>query len=66
MAELHRPHTGPPAPPAGFVAALRAAVRGGTDFGPAARALTTMDASNYRRVPLGVLARATPTTSRRR
>ncbi|MFE3473655.1 FAD-binding and (Fe-S)-binding domain-containing protein [Streptomyces bacillaris] len=56
MAELHRPHTGPPAPPAGFVAALRAAVRGGTDFGPAARALTTMDASNYRRVPLGVLA----------
>ncbi len=56
MAELHRPHTGPPAPPAGFVAALRAAVRGGTGFGPAARALTTMDASNYRRVPLGVLA----------
>lgn len=42
-------------PPA-FVAALRSAVRGTSDFGAAARALTTMDASNYRRVPLGVLA----------
>ncbi|MFH9294058.1 FAD-binding and (Fe-S)-binding domain-containing protein [Streptomyces sp. NPDC017520] len=39
-----------------FVAALRSAVRGTSDFGAAARALTTMDASNYRRVPLGVLA----------
>ncbi|CAM5668749.1 oxidoreductase [Streptomyces badius] len=69
MAEQHRPHTGPSAgrpagPPAGplapdfpaFAAALRSAVRGASDFGPAARALTTMDASNYRRVPLGVLA----------
>ncbi|WP_219668449.1 FAD-binding and (Fe-S)-binding domain-containing protein, partial [Streptomyces bambusae] len=36
--------------------ALRAAVRGDVDFGAAARALTTMDASNYRRVPLGVVA----------
>ncbi|WP_443056227.1 FAD-binding and (Fe-S)-binding domain-containing protein [Streptomyces sp. NBC_00239] len=36
--------------------ALRGAVRGDVDFGPAARALTTMDASNYRRVPLGVVA----------
>ncbi|MFJ6804501.1 FAD-binding and (Fe-S)-binding domain-containing protein [Streptomyces anulatus] len=45
----------PVAAPA-FVAALRSAVRGASDFGPAARALTTMDASNYRRVPLGVLA----------
>ncbi|MFJ5548401.1 FAD-binding and (Fe-S)-binding domain-containing protein [Streptomyces sp. NPDC093225] len=36
--------------------ALRRAVRGEVDFGPAARALTTMDASNYRRVPLGVVA----------
>ncbi|MEU9618429.1 FAD-binding and (Fe-S)-binding domain-containing protein [Streptomyces sp. NPDC048155] len=35
--------------------ALRAAVRGEVDFGPTARALTTMDASNYRRVPLGVV-----------
>ncbi|MFI1223085.1 MULTISPECIES: FAD-binding and (Fe-S)-binding domain-containing protein [unclassified Streptomyces] len=53
MAEQHRPHSGPP--PA-FVAALRSAVRGESDFGATARALTTMDASNYRRVPLGVLA----------
>ncbi|WP_031062491.1 FAD-binding and (Fe-S)-binding domain-containing protein [Streptomyces sp. NRRL F-5527] len=39
-----------------LVAALRAAVRGEVDFGVTARALTTMDASNYRRVPLGVCA----------
>ncbi|WP_217130492.1 FAD-binding and (Fe-S)-binding domain-containing protein [Streptomyces sp. AC558_RSS880] len=37
-------------------AGLRAAVRGEVDFGTTARALTTMDASNYRRVPLGVVA----------
>ncbi|WP_215456284.1 FAD-binding and (Fe-S)-binding domain-containing protein [Streptomyces sp. ATCC 21386] len=38
-------------------AALRAAgVRGETAFDTTARALTTMDASNYRRVPLGVVA----------
>ncbi|WP_030869015.1 FAD-binding and (Fe-S)-binding domain-containing protein [Streptomyces sp. NRRL S-37] len=37
-------------------AALRAAVRGEVDFTATARALTTMDASNYRRVPLGVVA----------
>ncbi|MFJ8645945.1 FAD-binding and (Fe-S)-binding domain-containing protein [Streptomyces sp. NPDC093546] len=36
--------------------ALRAALRGDVDFGTAARALHTMDASNYRRVPLGVVA----------
>ncbi|WP_335933795.1 FAD-binding and (Fe-S)-binding domain-containing protein [Streptomyces sp. PTD5-9] len=36
--------------------ALRAEVRGEVDFSPTARALTTMDASNYRRVPLGVVA----------
>lgn len=35
---------------------LRAAVRGDVAFGATARALTTMDASNYRRVPLGVVA----------
>ncbi|SCD28169.1 FAD/FMN-containing dehydrogenase [Streptomyces sp. BpilaLS-43] len=35
---------------------LAAAVRGDVDFTPTARALTTMDASNYRRVPLGVVA----------
>ncbi|EGX59794.1 oxidoreductase [Streptomyces zinciresistens K42] len=37
-------------------AQLRAAVRGEVGFGAAARALVTMDASNYRRVPLGVVA----------
>ncbi|WP_405804206.1 FAD-binding and (Fe-S)-binding domain-containing protein [Streptomyces sp. NBC_01187] len=37
--------------------ALRAAVRGGeVEFGAQDRALMTMDASNYRRVPLGVVA----------
>ncbi|MEU5363299.1 FAD-binding and (Fe-S)-binding domain-containing protein [Streptomyces sp. NPDC005925] len=36
--------------------ALRAQVRGDVDFSVTARALTTMDASNYRRVPLGVVA----------
>ncbi|MFI6089277.1 FAD-binding and (Fe-S)-binding domain-containing protein [Streptomyces sp. NPDC051218] len=35
---------------------LRAVVRGEVDFSVTARALNTMDASNYRRVPLGVLA----------
>ncbi|MFF8448019.1 FAD-binding and (Fe-S)-binding domain-containing protein [Streptomyces leeuwenhoekii] len=37
-------------------AALRGAVRGEVAFDAASRALTTMDASNYRRVPLGVVA----------
>ncbi|MFJ4784377.1 FAD-binding and (Fe-S)-binding domain-containing protein [Streptomyces sp. NPDC088794] len=37
-------------------AALRKAVRGEVRFDVTARALTTMDASNYRRVPLGVVA----------
>ncbi|QEU86343.1 FAD-binding and (Fe-S)-binding domain-containing protein [Streptomyces viridosporus] len=37
-------------------AGLAAAVRGEVDFGTTARALTTMDASNYRRVPLGVVS----------
>jgi FAD/FMN-containing dehydrogenase/Fe-S oxidoreductase len=36
--------------------ALKAAVGGDVDFSAAARALTTMDASNYRRVPVGVVA----------
>ncbi|GAA0413087.1 FAD-binding and (Fe-S)-binding domain-containing protein [Streptomyces luteireticuli] len=36
--------------------ALDPAVRGTVDFSPAGRALVTMDASNYRRVPLGVVA----------
>ena len=37
-------------------AALRKTVRGEVAFDVTARALTTMDASNYRRVPLGVVA----------
>ncbi|SMF67479.1 FAD-binding and (Fe-S)-binding domain-containing protein [Streptomyces sp. Amel2xC10] len=37
-------------------AALRDGVRGDVEFGVTARALVTMDASNYRRVPLGVVA----------
>ncbi|MFF8290936.1 FAD-binding and (Fe-S)-binding domain-containing protein [Streptomyces sp. NPDC016309] len=41
---------------AGLARALRDAVRGEVDFGAAARALHTMDASNYRRVPVGVVA----------
>jgi FAD/FMN-containing dehydrogenase/Fe-S oxidoreductase len=36
--------------------ALATAVRGEVDFSAAARALNTMDASNYRRVPVGVFA----------
>ncbi|MGV9506242.1 FAD-binding and (Fe-S)-binding domain-containing protein [Streptomyces tendae] len=37
-------------------AALRRVVRGEVGFDTTSRALTTMDASNYRRVPLGVVA----------
>ncbi|MFJ2234433.1 FAD-binding and (Fe-S)-binding domain-containing protein [Streptomyces sp. NPDC087859] len=37
-------------------AALRKAVQGDVRFDVTSRALTTMDASNYRRVPLGVVA----------
>ncbi|MGW5045562.1 FAD-binding and (Fe-S)-binding domain-containing protein [Streptomyces griseoluteus] len=40
----------------GLASELRRAVRGGVRFDATARALTTMDASNYRRVPLGVVA----------
>ncbi|WP_411113297.1 FAD-binding and (Fe-S)-binding domain-containing protein [Streptomyces sp. 029-5] len=47
---------GDTAPATELAAALTAAVRGEVDFGAAARALTTMDASNYRRVPVGVVA----------
>lgn len=39
-----------------LVRELRASVRGEVAFDATARALTTMDASNYRRVPLGVVA----------
>ncbi|MER6245464.1 FAD-binding and (Fe-S)-binding domain-containing protein [Streptomyces griseorubiginosus] len=40
----------------GLEAELRKAVRGDVGFDVTSRALTTMDASNYRRVPLGVVA----------
>ncbi|MEU6666489.1 FAD-binding and (Fe-S)-binding domain-containing protein [Streptomyces sp. NPDC046727] len=40
----------------GLEAELRGAVRGEVGFDATARALVTMDASNYRRVPLGVVA----------
>ncbi|WUS98468.1 FAD-binding oxidoreductase [Streptomyces sp. NBC_00708] len=58
MASGPAPHPGtrPPAAPASLVRELRAAVRGEVAFDTAARVLTTMDASNYRRVPLGVVA----------
>ncbi|MFE2375469.1 FAD-binding and (Fe-S)-binding domain-containing protein [Streptomyces sp. NPDC059398] len=49
-----RPGTGPPA--GELERALRRCVRGDVEFGSTARALMTMDASNYRRVPLGVVA----------
>lgn len=42
--------------PTALVRELRASVRGDVAFDATARALTTMDASNYRRVPLGVVA----------
>ncbi|MFD8008980.1 FAD-binding and (Fe-S)-binding domain-containing protein [Streptomyces sp. NPDC058955] len=41
---------------AGLAADLRSALAGDVDFTPTARALTTMDASNYRRVPAGTVA----------
>ncbi|MBW5425080.1 FAD-binding protein [Streptomyces sp. BG9H] len=42
--------------PHGLERALRAAVRGAVDLSVTARALHTMDASNYRRVPAAVVA----------
>ncbi|MFJ5712007.1 FAD-binding and (Fe-S)-binding domain-containing protein [Streptomyces sp. NPDC093105] len=39
-----------------LAADLRSALAGDVDFTPTARALTTMDASNYRRVPAGTVA----------
>ncbi|QFR94157.1 FAD-binding and (Fe-S)-binding domain-containing protein [Streptomyces tsukubensis] len=45
-----------PAAPAELESALRAATDADIDFSVTARALTTMDASNYRRVPLGVVS----------
>ncbi|MFD3532116.1 FAD-binding and (Fe-S)-binding domain-containing protein [Streptomyces sp. NPDC058664] len=40
----------------GLAAELRAAVAGDVDFSATARALNSMDASNYRRVPVGTVA----------
>ncbi|RII11728.1 putative FAD-linked oxidoreductase [Streptomyces sp. YIM 130001] len=42
--------------PAALERSLRTELRGTVDFSPTARALTTMDASNYRRVPFGTVA----------
>src|SRR3954454_5275280 len=42
--------------PEDLQAELRAVVRGEVRFDVMSRALVTMDASNYRRVPLGVVA----------
>lgn len=60
MASGNAPHgsstSTAPTAPAALVRDLRAAVRGEVAFDATARALTTMDASNYRRVPLGVVA----------
>ncbi|MFS0692636.1 FAD-binding and (Fe-S)-binding domain-containing protein [Streptomyces nitrosporeus] len=54
---MPEPSPVPPAPPPpGLARDLAAAVRGDVDFSRTARALTTMDASNYRRVPHGVVA----------
>ncbi|MFF0748074.1 FAD-binding and (Fe-S)-binding domain-containing protein [Streptomyces sp. NPDC004267] len=54
----HKNSAGEPVrePADGLARALRAAVSGDVDFSATARALTSMDASNYRRVPLGVVA----------
>ncbi|NML50113.1 FAD-binding oxidoreductase [Streptomyces sp. R302] len=43
-------------PSAALAADLRSALAGDVDFGVSARALATMDASNYRRVPAGTVA----------
>lgn len=58
MASGNAPHGSTPTTtaPAALARDLRAAVRGEVAFDATARALTTMDASNYRRVPLGVVA----------
>ncbi|WP_420802848.1 FAD-binding oxidoreductase, partial [Streptomyces adustus] len=50
------PEPGDAADPAGLAAELRRVVRGEVGFDVTSRALVTMDASNYRRVPLGVVA----------
>ncbi|MFI1018132.1 FAD-binding and (Fe-S)-binding domain-containing protein [Streptomyces sp. NPDC020965] len=56
MAEPRHTRGRHPGPATELARALTAAVRGEVDFSTAARALMTMDASNYRRVPIGVVA----------
>ncbi|MFF0740829.1 FAD-binding and (Fe-S)-binding domain-containing protein [Streptomyces sp. NPDC004111] len=56
MAEQRIETTGRASAATELAADLRKAVRGEVSFDAAARALMTMDASNYRRVPLGVVA----------
>lgn len=60
MAEYTERQGGTPAKASAATTALARdlarAVRGDVDFRAAARALVTMDASNYRRVPVGVVA----------
>ncbi|MFF8536765.1 FAD-binding and (Fe-S)-binding domain-containing protein [Streptomyces sp. NPDC015532] len=51
-----RPEGQPDGPAGRLRSELAGAVRGEVSFDPTARALATMDASNYRRVPLGVVA----------
>ncbi|WP_369145761.1 FAD-binding and (Fe-S)-binding domain-containing protein [Streptomyces sp. R44] len=50
LVETHEEH------PSALASDLRAAVAGEVDFSVTARALATMDASNYRRVPAGTVA----------
>ncbi|SCK57874.1 FAD/FMN-containing dehydrogenase [Streptomyces sp. WMMB 714] len=52
----HSDATAPRAEADEVEAALRAAVGGEVEFSTTSRALVTMDASNYRRVPMGVVA----------
>ena len=56
MADLQAEPAGVQAELADLQAELRRTVRGEVGFDVTSRALTTMDASNYRRVPLGVVA----------
>ncbi|MFG2784401.1 FAD-binding and (Fe-S)-binding domain-containing protein [Streptomyces prunicolor] len=56
MADLQAESVGARAELAAVQAELRGTVRGEVGFDVTSRALTTMDASNYRRVPLGVVA----------
>ncbi|MEV6501024.1 FAD-binding and (Fe-S)-binding domain-containing protein [Streptomyces prunicolor] len=56
MADLQAESVGARAELAAVQAELRGTVRGEVGFDVTSRALMTMDASNYRRVPLGVVA----------